>query len=736
MPVNRIFPENQVNYVLRMYLPPWNREKILEEIVRFCRETGTEYVLLFTDAQHMVWNQLTIDEAKKEAENIAFAVRELKKYGIHTGINSSYNMTMSRFDHSKHNPQYRHWATMADGVSEKRSPCLLDPALKDYLSEFYGILAGTGAEFLFIDDDNRYILDGRRNTWGCMCDLHISEFSALTGKTYTRETLQEAIFHDPDARRRWIAFLKKGLEDIVRTIGNAVRKIAPDMPIGIMVPSLHATVTNGYDLKKTARLLQPEGPLIMRPCIGAYTDKDRSIVMPGLFYMEQVGSIMGEDVQYTPEIETTPFTRFSESMRVVSFHIFQGILNRMPNPLISACGYVGNGPYFEPEIAVMLRRKKPYFDSLLKLAPRYGTRRGIGLKYHPNSAADTPNNWRNVTDFYHPAFAVHDFLSNSGFCTTFDDSGVTLLAGDSVYSFPDEQLKAMLKRNLILDAVAVKAFADRGYGEFLGVKTGEMTAPFGAEYFEDPEFCGKYAGTYAPLKMVPLNDVWKLEITNPETRELSCITDHDLNRVSPAMTLFRNDLGGKISAMCYRIGPMTVDMRHLINYQKQTLMRNILTFMDPSTVPLFVEKPSCFAVQYFDDGRNALAVITNLSYDSADEITVTLEDASLDPEKGTYLGTDGVSVPLAEIIAAEGGKQCPEKNRNIFSMLIWTSFRSFPTHRRNRSGGAVNFTQGVPMTASELSSVLRNSLRIPSENTPRQPFSPWMKSRAAAQRKQ
>ena len=61
-----IFPENKLNYILRLYLPTWNHEKIVDEIIEFCKETETEYVMFFTDAQHMVWNQLTIEEAKKE----------------------------------------------------------------------------------------------------------------------------------------------------------------------------------------------------------------------------------------------------------------------------------------------------------------------------------------------------------------------------------------------------------------------------------------------------------------------------------------------------------------------------------------------------------------------------------------------------------------------------------------------------------------------------------------------
>jgi len=59
MTTKDLFEPNQVNYILRTYLPYWRHEERIEEMIRFCRETGTRQVMLFTDAQHMVRNQLS-----------------------------------------------------------------------------------------------------------------------------------------------------------------------------------------------------------------------------------------------------------------------------------------------------------------------------------------------------------------------------------------------------------------------------------------------------------------------------------------------------------------------------------------------------------------------------------------------------------------------------------------------------------------------------------------------------
>ena len=64
--IKSLFPKNKVNYIMRTYLPHWRYEERIEEIVRFCKEAGIKHVMLFTDAQHMVWNQLNEIEIERE----------------------------------------------------------------------------------------------------------------------------------------------------------------------------------------------------------------------------------------------------------------------------------------------------------------------------------------------------------------------------------------------------------------------------------------------------------------------------------------------------------------------------------------------------------------------------------------------------------------------------------------------------------------------------------------------
>ncbi|MDD3155819.1 MAG: hypothetical protein PHS41_13250, partial [Victivallaceae bacterium] len=273
--MKKLFPNNRFNPVLRLYLPYWNFEKILDDTVRYCKEADIRDVLLFTDAQYLVWNQLSRSEIKTEAANLKSAVTRFRREGFNSvGINSSLAQPKSHADHRGHN-DYDYWATTADGACDHRLPCLLDPKLDSFIDFFFGELAGTGADYVYIDDDLRYMLTGYANTIGCFCELHISEFSRYSGTEWSRETLLQATLERADVRQKWIAFLGQRLEEIATMIHSAVKRINPEMRVGLMVPCVNAAPLSGNHLTNIASGLCGNDKLLMRPCIGPYNDFER-----------------------------------------------------------------------------------------------------------------------------------------------------------------------------------------------------------------------------------------------------------------------------------------------------------------------------------------------------------------------------------------------------------------------------------------------------------------------------
>jgi hypothetical protein len=638
----------RVNYILRMYLPTWNYEERIEEVVRFCQETDTRHVMLFTDAQHICWNQLTLDEARHEAANIAKAKARLAEDGIRLGINSSYTMPQSRFDHRGH-CDYDYWTTRADGSCDYNIPCLLDPKLDVYLKAFYTILAEVHPDYIFLDDDHRYLHLGANNTFGCHCELHLQTFSETSGRTWTREDLNEALLNDADVRRQWIDLLGKRMVEIPEIVSTAVHAVDPDIEIGQMVPCVHPLPAMGHTIRNVMDAMTPVRRPVVRPCIGPYSDTMRRHIIPGLFYLEFIGHVLGDDVDYTPELETTPHTRLSKSMTTVRFLITQALLNGMNNPALSTCGYVGSSPFIEPEWVPFLQSERAWFEGVRRLAPKRGTRRGVQFIFDFDSAKANPNPMHDVADQFWPSFMLSDFLGNSGFAYTYDESPVRFLAGDTVYALPDAQLEALLADNLILDASAARAFADRGYGDQIGCSPGEPLAPFGGELCTSEDYWGPYTGEYISYKAVPLKSVRALNAVDAVT-VVSQVIDHDRKQIAPATILFENTRGGKVAVFAFCIGSSDPDTRHLVCYPRQWALRQILRWMAPETMPVFVEAPTDFAVQCWDDGNRLVACITNLSYDSADALTIEINADGLAPDAAQYLDDDGECRTLSQYI--------------------------------------------------------------------------------------
>ncbi len=647
--VRDLFPSNQVNYILRTYLPTWNYDERIEEIIKFCHETDTKHVMLFSDAQTMVWNQLTLDKARHEAETMKKAQVRLAREGVRVGINSSYNQPMCRQDH-RQELDYDHWATFQDGSCNFNLPCLLDPKLDVYLERFYTILAQVGADYIYIDDDHRYILQAN-GTWGCFCDLHLEKFSQITNTQWSREALSKALCDEPKIRRLWIEFLGERLVQIGGVIERAVHSVNPEIKVGMMVPCVHPLAMMGHNLKNVLNAFHPgPGKPLVRPCLGCYNDWNRKLIAPGLFYIEYIGHVLGDDIEYTAEIETGSKTRYAHSAKYMRYKIAQAILNRVNTQAITASTYVGDSPFLEPAYPEMLKNSRAFFERIHEHTPARGTRRGVQLMWDFDSAKTSERKIQSVDDLFWPAFPCHAILCNMGFPLTFDESPVKFLAGDIFSALPEDRTKDILSRNVIIDAFAVKNLCDMGLGGLIGCdQCVEPLSNYSAEFCSSKEFFGQYHGNYVPLAAgwgLKDDSIFKLELQD-RASQLSQITNCNMEVVAPGIAIYENALGGKIALLPYGISPLNDNPTYLINYQHRQLFENIFNWMEPSLFPVFIESPADFTLQIWQGPRSLLVCITNLSFDETDAVTITVNNARISMENARYIDLNGEMQPLS-----------------------------------------------------------------------------------------
>ena len=650
-----IFTPESVNYVLRYHLPVWLAEKRIDELVDFCKSTGANHIMFVCGPHHMHWNIIPIDEAIEEAQCLRQAKKRLNENGIHMGINVTATLGhfKSRWDHTQKFPNIGHWLTDMDGNINKSMPCPLDIGFRTYIKEIYQIYAQCLPDYLFVDDDLRYELGPRK--WGCLCDLHIDGFSRFTNKDWTRNILVESLLTEQQVRAKWIEFCGQSLVDLAEHVTAAVRDVSSDVPIGMMVPCVHTLPVMGHNLTNVLDALHSGNKPLLRPPIGPYQDHNRRDLVGGIVYIEQIGHYLDDrNPVYTPEIEIAPFTRFSKSMTVIRFHIAQAIMNRMYNPAISLAGYVGDPIDIEPAFRKFLPQEKPFFDSLCKMKLSPKARKGIGLLFDFDSAKATKGFCDNSSNLAWPSFVLSKTLGSMGLPYTFEESSIYFLAGDSVRNFSKSKIEQILSRGVILEANTAKALIEMGYGDLIGVNKIELIENWAAEKYVAPDFTGPYTDTYTPLSAANF-DLYRMSLM-PDVKVISRVVGHDRKELAPGMCIYINALGGKIAILPFPITSNEGDSRHLLCYARKFVLRKIQQWMDPYAVAAFVEEPSDFMVQTWEDNDSLTICLTNLSYDCCHEMELIITH----PQKPSPIGVqcladDGHFVKVDIIESKEDG---------------------------------------------------------------------------------
>jgi hypothetical protein len=640
-----IFAPDKVNYILRYYLPHWDLEQRVGEIIEFSRKTGTKHLMLMCEHQHINWNMIPIELAQRQSEALLKAREQFDKHGIHFGLNMgvTFGHGMNRWDHRERFSNIHYWTTDINGHTNYSSPCPLDPNLKRHVLEVYKLYTRCQPDYIYIDDDLRYNI--ANNWWGCMCLAHLRQFSELTGRSWDLEKLKLKLYCEPGIRKLWIEMLGKSIVDWAADITKAVHEVDHSIAMGMMVPCVHLLPLFGHNLQNVLEGISDGVTPLVRPPIGAYSDTNKRDIVGGLFYMELTAHCLrGHEVDYTPELETTPFTRLAKSMTVVRFQIAQSLLNDMANPAITVAGYAGDHINLEPAYQETLSAQRPFFQSLLKYAPTGGSRKGIQLVYDFDSAKNSQRTIKHPSDLVWPVFSIASVLGSSGICYTFDDSEIKFLAGDVVWTMPDSEIVRILGQGLILDVVAAETLIKRGYGQMIGVEVDSEGQGWMAEICSDHDFFGPYTNTYIPLKNAMC--VYRIGATK-SSRVISQVVDADRKPLFPAVVLYENSNGGKIATLAYPVDAYDSDNRHLLCYHRIYMLRKIIAWMNTSSLPIFVENPTDFLVQCWDDGEIITVCLTNLSHDSCNHFRICVMHRKLpDPARAVFIDDDGELKPL------------------------------------------------------------------------------------------
>lgn len=509
--------------------------------------------------------------------------------------------------------------TNIDGEVCEGSFCMNDERyVNDYVIPTIKALAGTGCDFLWIDDDVRYGHMPIGN--GCFCDCCMTIFNNAYGYDYTRTTLKEALnLYDIPLREQWLRKQSDSITGLLGKIRNAVNEVHEGLTVGFMTGERY---TEGYDFGSFADVLSGHGRynLKWRPGGGQYADE-----IPTGF--QEKAAQIGRQISLLPgyvkdiqsEVENFPYQIMKKSPSATAIEAAQYICAGCTGTAFNIFpGESGESISISEGHMKAIREMTPFYRKLsgtLRTSPSVGIH--TGWLPHSQKAC------RNFINGYGGEFA--DFsteLFSLGLpqAYDFDKAAVYLLKGDAPYAMDKCRISEMLSKGAYIDAEALDALWKLGYGEYTGFRPGRKI-PVDAieEYLPHPLNDGFEGGKRNCRQAFNKGISYEI-LPFADAEALTMLADYNGNMLAGcSMGVYVNSLGGKICVSGYY--PYT----WISDTYKSCQLKRIFEYLSDNTMPGYVESSlrSCFSSRLISNGQYVWCV-QNLNMEKMTNIKIRL----------------------------------------------------------------------------------------------------------------
>ena len=346
-----------------------------------------------------------------------------------------------------------------DGIESIRF-CPYEPNLNEYIYNAVKIVALEKPDFFMGDDDMRM-------SSNCFCHYHLDALEKKTGRRFTREELSEYLKtakpHDPIA----CAFEEvniEGMDNLCKSIRKACDEVNPEINGAVCICGPR------FDYVPS-QLKYIGGPQpFLRISNANYLEsnaKDQARVDRNTSW--QTVNFRKLGVPLLDESDTCPHNRFSKSARTMNLHIVSGILHGTDGGKLWLDASVQplreESDFYENTIAANQGLYRELHRLMRSFTPECPITRippfesepypHIGMKFHSKSDWGVYALGRMGIPVYY---------------TGMDGKGITLIAGEQVIYYTDEQLKTMLSGSCLIDGVAASILTARGFSELIGVR--------------------------------------------------------------------------------------------------------------------------------------------------------------------------------------------------------------------------------------------------------------------------
>ena len=494
------------------------------------------------------------------------------------------------------------------------------PLVTDFLAYIRGQIATLAAErpdFFMLDDDTR-LITGRN---GCYCPLHIAAMARRTGRAFTRETLAAAVHGEPETARLYNGLLRDSILVLARAIREELDKVDPATPCSFCCCS--KDVRHAADIARA--LAAPGQELVIRLNNGRYLSETLRDVPGWIHRTAAQVAVLRDEATILAEPDTCPHNRYSTSATLLHMHLSMSLLE--------GCGgakfWITRMGGYEPAAGLAYRRvlaeNKGFYRALAELGVRWG-----GVRIPLTSQPDYSLPPRSINQDW-----AASVLGRFGvpYAHSADEAAVTVLTEDAAI-LADDEIRAILSRNALLDGYAARILTDRGFGPLCGVEASDWTGPVASF-----EILPDGSRINAKINAVHLRPLASSAAVKSRLMHRSAALADDAAEVAPGSVLYANELGGRVYTFAGYL-PARVSLGVFDTYN-ETRKRQFIDAIRLLLGDDFAYYPDDAEVLFRDgiaaDGSRILAFLST-TLDPFDEIPLHLPFA---PQQAERLQPDG-----------------------------------------------------------------------------------------------
>ena len=572
-----------MRHILRHFITRERADTTVRELLSYCAHTDTGNLMLFTSSYDLEPSFLPLEDYRSYAALMTKWIDTFHEHKIQVGINVMQTLGHIYYPEDNERTFGFRRRLQADGTPSGAGACPADAELQKYTGEVYKIFAALHPDYLYVDDDFRYHLDG---TVYCFCPEHLSLFSAQMGESVDRQTLTRVLLdpchpHHFAYREAFQIIQSRVLTDFAHSIRRSVDEVNPDCPIGLMTMGVPGGWW-GVDFESITHALagKKHAPLI-RPQIGVYQESTLHDLPQTAHQPAIVRQTLPAHTRIHPEIESYPYTTWSKSAAFTRLQMLIVHLDGMHDLALNLFN-IPNMPLAASQPVIdMNAASKEYFTALEKAIPEGARSTGVSIPVSPAGIIKhRPKKYPYKAEMLSGDLGGYNFMTKLGLPIGFDwtSSPFVFLAGDSIDGFSDKDLTSFLAKGALLDLDAFEVLERRGLAADIPI---EITESIGIDssgiemYFLD-QFSGESGEQCWPIRFSVFEDGWARKLTVSETardhKVLSVLENYRGDTITPLVICVENQQGVRFGIMSFSLA-QTTDFMMLNAYRKQQIER-------------------------------------------------------------------------------------------------------------------------------------------------------------------